>query len=119
MQLLAALGCVLDLRYLGSGVALGNLVQGLAILHRRALAEWLLHKIMFGRMAPVQHHVIIDDRTSSVRCPNGRLRRATPSPPKEEAMAQLPYNCRQQGHHTAITGAGSLKASNTSVFFTR
>ena len=37
----AALG-ILDLRYLGSGAALGNLVQGLAAPRQRAFSGWLL-----------------------------------------------------------------------------
>ena len=48
MQFLAALGCALDLRYLGSGAALGNLVQGLAIPHQRALAGWLPRAIILA-----------------------------------------------------------------------
>ena len=39
-------------------------------------------------------------------------------PKKEEMIAQLLHNCRRQGHHTAIAGAGSSKASNIFVLLT-
>ena len=77
---MAALGCALDLRYLGSGAALGtqdlrylcsgaalgNLVQGLAVPRQRALAGWLPRNKMFGGMAFARHHIIINDPTHSI-----------------------------------------------------
>ena len=61
VQLLCALDYALDLRYLDSGAALSNLVHGLAIPCQRALAGLLPPETFFGRMAPAQNHIVIND----------------------------------------------------------
>ena len=103
----AALG-TLDLRYLGSGAALGNLVQGLAIPHQRALAGWLRRDITSSLMIMLRLSV----------APLAVSVAPRPHPQKEEAITQLPQNYRRQGHHATIAGAGFSKANKTSEFFT-
>ena len=100
----AALG-TLDLRYLCSGAALGNLVQGLAVTRQRPLVGWL----------PRDNTSLLTIILRLPDAPPAVVVAPLLHPKKEEAMhgttsAQLPPT--REGHHTAIAGAGSLKVSN-------
>ena len=62
----SSLGCALDLRYLGSVAALGNLGQGLAVPHQRACWDGSRAEYLFGGMAPAQHHLSLSVVPSAV-----------------------------------------------------
>ena len=64
VQLLYTLDCALNLRYLGLGTSLNNLVHDLAVPSQRVLAEWVPRKISFCEMAATQNHVIINGHVS-------------------------------------------------------
>ena len=98
---------------MGSGAALGNLGQGLAVLRQRACWDGSRAEYLFGGIAPVRHHL----RSSVIPPAVGRCALLLHLKKEHPHRTQLPPNCRHS-RHPAIVDAGSSAAINSSVFFT-